>query len=439
MRPTGRPGHGGHARRRLDRADRTARHDRGVHHHPARGAAARRRQPRRALRQGPADRAGTGAADRGVPCPGGPARRADLAGRDQPGRAAARSADRNRVPPAGGPAARHRAPAADRADARQRRHPAAQARRGRGRRSRPGHGRPVQAGDAPTRSPAARPVSADAGARRRGCWPSSAAATTRRRQPSSVPSTTHPPGPLRPPNAASWPGSAPAAVHRPARWPSAGRRARRRTGGSRVRGYRRPGRLHGDPRPGDRRGRLATRSAGSWPTCCSSTAARPCWTARRMGSPIRGHTRTPVTSTWPTKRQAVHRKTAWLSRESRYGREARPQHLDQARPAGERSRSPVGAGGPAVPRSPLSPSCGGIPASRNAAAPYPWQSMHMPLRCLLVDDSDAFLEAASVLLEREGLTVVGMASSIRRGAPAGPRAAAGCHPRRHRARRRERL
>jgi CheY-like chemotaxis protein len=36
----------------------------------------------------------------------------------------------------------------------------------------------------------------------------------------------------------------------------------------------------------------------------------------------------------------------------------------------------------------------------------------MPLRCLLVDDSDAFLETASLLLGREGLTVVGMASSI---------------------------
>jgi len=35
----------------------------------------------------------------------------------------------------------------------------------------------------------------------------------------------------------------------------------------------------------------------------------------------------------------------------------------------------------------------------------------MPLRCLLVDDNDAFLEAASVLLEREGVTVVGVASS----------------------------
>jgi CheY-like chemotaxis protein len=36
----------------------------------------------------------------------------------------------------------------------------------------------------------------------------------------------------------------------------------------------------------------------------------------------------------------------------------------------------------------------------------------MPLLCLLVDDNEAFLEAASVLLEREGLTVVGVASSI---------------------------
>jgi CheY-like chemotaxis protein len=36
----------------------------------------------------------------------------------------------------------------------------------------------------------------------------------------------------------------------------------------------------------------------------------------------------------------------------------------------------------------------------------------MPLRCLLVDDSDAFLGTASLLLEREGLTVVGVASSI---------------------------
>jgi CheY-like chemotaxis protein len=36
----------------------------------------------------------------------------------------------------------------------------------------------------------------------------------------------------------------------------------------------------------------------------------------------------------------------------------------------------------------------------------------MPLRCLLVDDNDAFLEAARVLLEREGMQVAGVASSI---------------------------
>ena len=36
----------------------------------------------------------------------------------------------------------------------------------------------------------------------------------------------------------------------------------------------------------------------------------------------------------------------------------------------------------------------------------------MPLRCLLVDDNHAFLEAARVFLDREGVTVVGAASSI---------------------------
>ena len=36
----------------------------------------------------------------------------------------------------------------------------------------------------------------------------------------------------------------------------------------------------------------------------------------------------------------------------------------------------------------------------------------MPPRCLLVDDSQAFQQAARVLLEREGLTVVGAASTI---------------------------
>ena len=36
----------------------------------------------------------------------------------------------------------------------------------------------------------------------------------------------------------------------------------------------------------------------------------------------------------------------------------------------------------------------------------------MPLRCLLVDDNASFLDAAAYLLRREGLTVVGVASSI---------------------------
>jgi DNA-binding NarL/FixJ family response regulator len=61
---------------------------------------------------------------------------------------------------------------------------------------------------------------------------------------------------------------------------------------------------------------------------------------------------------------------------------------------------------------PASPGRGGIPASRNAAAVYTRQSDRMPPRCLLVDDNDAFLETASLLLQREGLTVVGVASTI---------------------------
>jgi CheY-like chemotaxis protein len=53
-----------------------------------------------------------------------------------------------------------------------------------------------------------------------------------------------------------------------------------------------------------------------------------------------------------------------------------------------------------------------FPASRNAAARYTGQADRMPLRCLLVDDNEAFLEAASLLLEQEGVTVVGVASTI---------------------------
>jgi CheY-like chemotaxis protein len=53
----------------------------------------------------------------------------------------------------------------------------------------------------------------------------------------------------------------------------------------------------------------------------------------------------------------------------------------------------------------------GIPASHHATTPHPWHHDRMPLRCLLVDDNDAFLEAASGLLQREGVTVVGVASN----------------------------
>ena len=56
-----------------------------------------------------------------------------------------------------------------------------------------------------------------------------------------------------------------------------------------------------------------------------------------------------------------------------------------------------------------------FPASRNAAPPYHGQSDRMPLRCLLVDDNDAFLDTASLLLDREGVTVVGRASNIAEG------------------------
>jgi CheY-like chemotaxis protein len=59
----------------------------------------------------------------------------------------------------------------------------------------------------------------------------------------------------------------------------------------------------------------------------------------------------------------------------------------------------------------LGASHGGIPASRKAAALCTCHHERMPIRCLLVDDNDAFLKAASVLLQREGMTVVGVASN----------------------------
>jgi DNA-binding NarL/FixJ family response regulator len=44
-----------------------------------------------------------------------------------------------------------------------------------------------------------------------------------------------------------------------------------------------------------------------------------------------------------------------------------------------------------------------------------WQHDRVSIRCLLVDDSDDFLESASVLLAREGVTVVGVASNSAEG------------------------
>jgi CheY-like chemotaxis protein len=43
---------------------------------------------------------------------------------------------------------------------------------------------------------------------------------------------------------------------------------------------------------------------------------------------------------------------------------------------------------------------------------HSWHSRCVALRCLVVDDNDAFLEAASVVLEREGVTVAGVASTV---------------------------
>jgi CheY-like chemotaxis protein len=40
------------------------------------------------------------------------------------------------------------------------------------------------------------------------------------------------------------------------------------------------------------------------------------------------------------------------------------------------------------------------------------QANGVPLRCLIVDDNASFLQAAKALLEREGVTVVGVASNI---------------------------
>jgi len=82
----------------------------------------------------------------------------------------------------------------------------------------------------------------------------------------------------------------------------------------------------------------------------------------------------------------------------------RPQ-IGQSR---EREAAPPPPGGAGRP---VSTSHAGVPASCNAAVAHACQPGRMPLRCLIVDDSDAFLRAASVLLEGEGVTVAGVASN----------------------------
>jgi DNA-binding NarL/FixJ family response regulator len=53
----------------------------------------------------------------------------------------------------------------------------------------------------------------------------------------------------------------------------------------------------------------------------------------------------------------------------------------------------------------------GIPASCNAVGRFPCDADRVPIRCLIVDDNDSFLEAARDVLEREGLSIVGVAST----------------------------
>jgi DNA-binding NarL/FixJ family response regulator len=52
-----------------------------------------------------------------------------------------------------------------------------------------------------------------------------------------------------------------------------------------------------------------------------------------------------------------------------------------------------------------------FPAGRNAHRRLPGGAGDMTLRCLIVDDSRRFLDAARGLLERQGITVVGEAST----------------------------
>ena len=52
-----------------------------------------------------------------------------------------------------------------------------------------------------------------------------------------------------------------------------------------------------------------------------------------------------------------------------------------------------------------------MPATCNAEDHKAWNPDVMTLRCLLVDDNEPFLEAARVLLRKQGIDVVGAAST----------------------------
>jgi DNA-binding NarL/FixJ family response regulator len=52
-----------------------------------------------------------------------------------------------------------------------------------------------------------------------------------------------------------------------------------------------------------------------------------------------------------------------------------------------------------------------MPAGCNARCHISWQSVRMAFGVLIVDDNSLFLDAARALLEREGMRVVGVAST----------------------------
>ena len=54
---------------------------------------------------------------------------------------------------------------------------------------------------------------------------------------------------------------------------------------------------------------------------------------------------------------------------------------------------------------------GRFPATCNTYEQIAWNPVVMDVRCLLVDDNEPFIEAARVLLRRQGIDVVGAAST----------------------------